>query len=236
MCDINPGGVIGGMFGGIPGAILGNMGGEEIMGWGGDEGPQSPDQRDYVTRQRSEYDQWAEQYTNPQRYAEMGDYLTNQQVSANDNRMASMGLAGSSAALGANNEAIRRTGFGMWDRQLRDRNAIEGTRNSMTGMLNSMDMAALNREIAAQNADSQMWGSILSAGGMIAGAAIGGPMGAGVGGQIGGMMGPQETPYMNMNYGGGYQGGPMVPTQGMGFNNDFGGGWSYPSTYGMGGF
>jgi len=174
-------------------------------GFGFRNDPSGPDfdmtlfQTDYLNQRRGEYDQWAGQFTDPTRYANLSsEYQQNAYTRAAD-QYASAGLAGSSAAIGGATEAGRKVSMDMLNRQLSDRSQIESTRLGYTAQLQNAGTAQMNAEIAKSNADNQMLGSILGAAGTVGGAILGGAPGAAVGGKIGAGAGGGQSAYLPQN-------------------------------------
>lgn len=168
---------------------------------------------------RDRFRDFADQYLDPQRYAERRDDLLQRADVQNMNRFSRMGLAGTSAAAGAGNESMRQIEFGMQDRAISDQMRLLQMENLLTGNIEkdilaiqtqydnyqkaymNMLLGAEHSNQAAEAADRAMWGQILSAvgatGGAIAGGMAGGPSGAFMGANAGSNLGsfvPGQTP------------------------------------------
>lgn len=178
----------------------GNFGYFDYIGGKGDDGSNGAgwNQEAYMNMRRNQFDQFAEQYTNPEMY----QAKLNEQMANSRNRIgsqyANIGLAGSSASIGSMNESDRLTQLESWDRQLRDRVQIEQIRGLYTTGLNNIDIGRMNQEAADKAADNQLIGGILGAAGTAAGAYFGGPMGAAAGSKLGSVVPGQN--YQPMEY------------------------------------
>lgn len=171
----------------------------------------------------------------PARYdARMRDSMATNQT-AMQNRFANMGLAGSSTAMGAMNESDRLTQFAWDDRRLNDMmNAMKmeaalsgqigGNINAIQGQFANTQNNILGLQQQANAQEQQMWSTLATVGGGIAGTllapGVGTAVGAGLGGQVGGAM---ASPSLSSNYS-------------VGSANGMYGGSTYPSYYGFGGY
>lgn len=263
MCDMNPVGVVGAAAGatagtaaGLPGMVAGGIAG----GWGGNrlgdaiglgnspayqfqnpgtidiasDNPEMSQEIDLARSQRSDFDSWASQFTNPDRYKQMGD-LYSQRASTNAmNHAAQMGMGGSSVGMGMANEAAFNTDQAMINRQLQDHLQIAQMNSVLNGQITGDIFNTQNQFSNFQNAqasayqnaqaqNTQMIGNIMSLGGTVAGAYFGGPMGAMAGSQAGKLTssGSQAQPvdYSSFNQ-------PMYPTYGQSAPG-YGGGGGY---------
>jgi hypothetical protein len=191
---------------------------------------------------QGQFSQFSSQYLDPNRYASRrSDAMMRADVGA-QNRAARMGLAGSSAAFGASDEAVRQAGFSWDDREMNDNlratqmeQMLNGdvTKTIMGGQAAygafqqqyvdlAMGAEAQNAQASSQNAS--MWGGILSAigtiGGAAAGFAVGGPAGAYAGGAAGGALGHAAGGALEIGYDQGD--GNWVPDTGQGIEPTYG--------------
>lgn len=104
------------------------------------------------------------------------------------NRFAQMGLAGSSAAMGALNESDRRTMMAWDDRQVNDLLRSLQMEQALSGQISNgyltiqnqydnLQKNVANAQLQQQAQDQQMLGSIIGAGAMIGGTLLAGPAG-----------------------------------------------------------
>lgn len=202
MCDVNPVKVgLNVATMGTYGAVDNTLSGRSILsgegyglgGGGGDELGFS--QEGYLYGARNKFDEFARQYEDPTLYKAILDEQMANSKARIGNQFGNIGLAGSSASIGAMNESDRLTQLDSFDRQLRDRAQIEQIRNMYTTGLNNIDIGRMNQEGANKAANNQMIGSILGAAGTAAGAYFGGPAGAMAGSQAGKLVpGQNYTP------------------------------------------
>lgn len=207
MCDFIGAGV-GGTLGGLPGAIVGGVAGDSMGGFfGGSDGfdlqdpglidlakanPELYKELQYSRGRRDNFDNFAQQYTDPARYEQLRQLQRERAMVSNTNQFANIGLAGSSAAIGAGNEAASRVDMAMIDRQLADRMRIEQmdallsgqVRGGISGIQNSFaqfQTQRMNAYLGKQQIDQADRAAILGAAGSIGGAVLGGGMGGGGG-------------------------------------------------------
>lgn len=163
------------------------------------------DSRSEAQQRLREYDEWASEYTNPERYQKMTEREQQQATRGVQNRYNAIGLAGSGADIGGQFEASESVRQAMIDRQMRDRNSIEQTRQGYSNQIMNMD-------IADENAKNAAFSQILSGAGAVAGFMAAGPAGAGAGMQAGAAFGPDQEAYIqSQNMG--------TPSQQWGYNN-----------------
>jgi len=206
MCDVGDGfDVAGAIF--DPIGLFGEHGlGMDPFNLGQDSGEKRrADRRSELTSQLQEYNTWADEYTNPERYAKMTEREANIASRSVGHRYNSVGLAGSGADIGGQFEASERVRQDMYDRQMRDRASIEGTRQGYMNMISNVDTAE-------QNAQNAAISQLFQAGGAAAGFMVGGPAGAGAGSQAGAAFGPDQEAYIQAQSMG-------TPSQQWGYNN-----------------
>jgi hypothetical protein len=177
----------------------------------------------------------------PNRYNERMIDSGNRASVGVQNQMASYGMAGSSAAVGAGSEARRQNEFAWDDRRLNDKIKAMQLEATLSGQISGNIMGVQNQFGNTQNAviqaqqaaaaqEAAMWGQIIGAVGTVGGAMLGGPAGAMIGGSLGGLAGggggggAAPTPM----YAGGDGGYSVGKANGM-----YGGN---PSAYGYGGY
>lgn len=208
MCDVNidnPIDAVATIF--DPFGVMGEHGlGLDPFNLGQDAGEKRrADRRSELTDQLNQYNTWADDYTNPERYQRMTDREANIATRKVGNSYNSVGLAGSGADIGGQFEADQRVRETMMDRQMRDRASIEGTRQGYMNMISNVDTAE-------QNAQNAAISQLFQAGGAAAGFIVGGPAGAGVGSQAGSALGPDQEAYIQAQSIG-------TPSQQWGYDN-----------------
>jgi len=146
------------------------------------------DARSEAQQRLREYDAWASEFTDPQRYEDWSARESDLASRKISNSYNAVGLAGSGADIGGQQNARNAIRQEMINRQLSDRNAIERTRQGYSQAISNMD-------IAKMNADNQALSSLMQGAGTVAGFVFGGPAGGMVGSQIGGAFGPDQIAY-----------------------------------------
>lgn len=189
-----------------------------FLGIGSDDAPtvDFSQEEGYLRNGLSNFDDWSSQYTDPAKYqASLNEQEANGRTKIGG-QYANVGMAGSSAAMGAQANNDRLTELAGWDKQLSDRSQIEQIRNMYTTGLTNIDIGKMNNDAAAKAAAQQQIGQIVGAVGTVAGGIYGGPAGAAVGSQAGKIIpGQNYTPM-------GYQQAPQY---------DFSGGYAPSPTY-----
>jgi hypothetical protein len=171
-------------------------------------------QMDYLTGMRDQFDASSMNAMDPYKYNLRRDDSMARSDVATSNRYAQMGLAGSSLAANASLEGRRQLGFAWDDRQLGDMQKSMAIRQGLTddisknifgiqGQFGQYQDQMVQQKIAQQNAENQMWGSVMQLGGTIGGALLAGPAGAVAGGALAGSAGGggSSIPYASSTYG-----------------------------------
>lgn len=144
---------------------------------------------------RSDFQSTLDRVMDPGSYNNLRDEYAQRAGTSLNNRFASMGLAGSSAAVGALNESDRQTALSFRDRQLGEQTRAIGVASGLDKAREAMLLAgqgqygawqdqllgiqmgqqqAYQQQVAAEN---QMWGQIASAAIGTVGTAVAGPAG-----------------------------------------------------------
>lgn len=203
----------------------------------------NPEQYAELQRIRALQDQFhndSQNYLDPSRYDARMHEAMNTANTGIQNRFAQFGLAGSSAALGAQNESDRQLGMQWDDRRLNDmlrslqaESSLSGQASGLIGGIQGQYGQTQDKVIQAQlsqaQQEQQLWSSIIGAGATIGATALAGPIGGAAAGSMAGSMSP-------MSSGGGesmagyYMGGPNAW-----MNNNSMYGYGTPGQYGWGG-
>jgi hypothetical protein len=164
-----------------------------------DQNPYAYEQQQYLMNMRDQFQANSMNAMDPNRYQMRRDDMMARNQAAISNRFASMGLAGSSTAVGAQGESDRQTGFAWDDRQMNDMmksmQMQQGLTDNITkdiyqaqGQFGQYQDQMVQAQLQQQQQQNQMWGSVLGAAGTIGGALIAGPAGAAAGGALTGMV------------------------------------------------
>lgn len=161
-----------------------------------------------------QFNQFAQDYTDPSRYDSLTDLYATRASTDLGNRYAEMGLGGSSMAMGAQNQAVQNVDQQMIERKLNDRlrltqmnQLLSGSENSLIDTMqnrysnfqNSMANFDTQQAIASSNANSALAQGIGSVVGTGVGLLAGGPAGGIIGGSLGGKLGGGAFPTQAYN-------------------------------------